>query len=107
MATALIETGACVGALGGLLHGRACQTITAASYDAISAAAESIADEVVAKCAGVTLADADNAAIQSIVQSITYAMVSNRSSTSVVDADYAGLAAAICAAAKSAAAIVP
>lgn len=102
MATVLIHAGAMTGAMGGLLHNRTPVSAVVADYETtLAVAAESIADEVVAKAGAVALADADSAYMEGIVANITYAVVANRNYTSITDADYAVLAAAICAAAKA------
>lgn len=104
MATVLIHNGCFVGALAAILDGRVATKVLAADYAAQVLVATSIADEVAAVAATVSLADADLATpkMELTCAEITKAILGARNFTSVVDADYASVALPIAAAVKQA-----
>ena len=104
MATDLIHNGCFVGALAAILDGRVQTAATAAGYANPVLVAQSIADEVAAVAATVSLADADLATpkMELTCAAITGAVLRGRNFTSVVDADYASVALPIAAAIKQA-----
>jgi hypothetical protein len=104
MATTLIHNGCFVGALGALLDGRIQTGTTAAAYGNAVLIASSVADEVAAVAATVSLADADLATpkMELTCAMITKSVLAGRSFSSVTDADYASVALPIAAAIKQA-----
>jgi hypothetical protein len=104
MATALIRSGALIGAYAGLVSGRALTAGTAAAYASAVLAASSFADQVEASCAAVSFADADvtNAyELVSLVANMAQSIMLGRNFSSVTDADYT-VAALACAASSKA-----
>ena len=107
MATALIRSGALIGALAGKLDGRAQSDALVADYAGAVAAAQSFADQVEVAATAVSFADADitNAfECVNLVANVSQAVLSGRNITSTTDANYTTPAAAVAAACKAMAA---